>query len=159
MRFHLCSHDQGQTGRGGVFGHGLGGPNADTGDHPCDRVGVFRGYAAAVAFGALALAGCVSPEQRAANQRAQAEAEYAQQQAEAAQYRARVIQVCEGYGFRQGTQDFSQCMMQVDQAAKQRQANMINAILPGLIQAAPLPLCSSFPPFLAGYKRASGECR
>jgi len=91
---------------------------------------------------ALILSGCLSPAQIAANRLA----EQQQAEAERAAYRQQVIRTCESYGFTTAHPNFSQCLMQVDQANQQRQAAAINAILPALILQQPRPAYQVPPP-------------
>lgn len=67
------------------------------------------------ALGVVLLAGCATPEERyrQAQQKAAAEA------AAADNYRRGLESRCRGYGFQQNTPQFSQCVMQVDQSARQ----------------------------------------
>lgn len=73
----------------------------------------------------------------------------------------RLIAQCRAYGFTEGTPEFSQCLMQIDMARKQRDSQVDQLLMQELIQQErrPLPSCASFPPGLAGYKKAAGECR
>jgi hypothetical protein len=102
---------------------------------------------------AIVLAGCASPEQRAAFQQQQA---YQQQQQEAA-YMASLKARCSQFGFSEGSTQHSECMMSLHQ---QNQANA-GAAAAAIIRSQPQPTrprCSSLPPFIAGYEAAAGRC-
>lgn len=103
------------------------------------------------------LAGCASPERLAAL-RAQ---EQAQAQAQQEAYNRQVFGQCRAYGFTEGTPDFRNCLMQVDQANQAQNAQIRAQILQQYLQeqSQARPLCSSLPPGLDGYRRARGECR
>lgn len=100
----------------------------------------------------LLLAGCVSAEEQAARQ-------YLEAHAMKEAYRERVFNSCRAYGFREGTPEFSQCLMQVDQATQQRNSATGNAILQQMLRNQPIPACSSLPVGVAGYRKAEGTCR
>lgn len=87
----------------------------------------------------------------------QREQQIAAQQA----YAARVQAQCQGYGFVPGTAEFRDCVMRVDMANRQTDAQTRQMLIEQQIQrdTALLPLCSTLPPGLAGYRRAQGACR
>jgi hypothetical protein len=64
-----------------------------------------------ITFIFMALSGCASPEQRAANQRQQ---QWQVQQAEQARVGA-LMRKCDSYGFRRGTTEFAQCLQNAEQ--------------------------------------------
>ena len=78
-----------------------------------------------------------------------------------ANYLQRLHATCASYGFRDGSPEFQNCLMQVDQATKNRRSATSNTLLQQMLQnqQQALPLCSSLPPGLAGYRRAEGGCR
>ncbi len=100
---------------------------------------------------------CTSPEAIRARQ----DREAAQQQARQEAYRQRVSGQCRAYGFQDGTPEFRNCLMQVDQANRQQNAQMRAVILQQMMQQEyqQMPLCSSLSPGLAGYRAAQGTCR
>lgn len=110
---------------------------------------------------ALTLVGCATPEQIEARR----QQELAQQQAAQAAYRERVFGQCRAYGFTEGTEQFRQCLMQVDMANQQQNAATRQMILQQYLQQQneqeirAMPYCSSLPPVIAGYRRAQGTCR
>ncbi|MBI2749747.1 MAG: hypothetical protein HYX43_10530 [Burkholderiales bacterium] len=103
------------------------------------------------------LAGCATQEQIEARRQYEAE----QQAAAIEAYRQQVFGQCRAYGFRDGTPEFSQCLMQVDQANQAQNAQMRAVILQQLLQQQyqQMPLCSSLPPGMAGWYQAQGKCR
>jgi hypothetical protein len=109
----------------------------------------------------LASCSSMTPEERAARRQAAYEAEQQQLAAQREAYRQRLYSQCSAYGFQQGTPDFSRCLMQVDTANQQQDAQMRAVILQQLLQQQyqSMPLCSSLPPGMAGYRRAEATCR
>ena len=59
----------------------------------------------------IAVIGCASPEQRAAQERQQA----TEMALQAARIRTAMENKCKGYGFKQGTSEYANCLMQMDQ--------------------------------------------
>ena len=81
----------------------------------------------------------------------------AQQQPQVS-YRDQVFAQCRSYGHVEGTEQFKQCVMQVDmqnralinqQALQDESARQYRA----------MPMCSSLTAFEAGFYRAQGRCR
>ena len=106
----------------------------------------------------LMLSGCASPEQIAARQAQEAAQRVAQQEA----YRQQVFGQCRAYGFTEGTPEFRQCLMQVDQANQAQNAQMRSIILQQMLQQEyqSMPSCSSLPPGpLTEWRRGQGTCR
>lgn len=107
------------------------------------------------------LAGCATPEQIQARRDAEAYQQEAQRQA----YRDRVYGQCRAYGFSEGTDQFRNCLMQVDQANQQQNAATRQMLLQQLIQqqnesnVRAMPYCSMLPPAIAGFRRAQGTCK
>lgn len=103
------------------------------------------------------LSACATQEEIAAQRRH----EFAQQQAAREAYREQVYGQCRAYGFVDGSPEFRQCLMQVDQANQQRNAQMNAVILQQLLHEneQQRPLCSALAPGMSGYYRAQGRCR
>ena len=108
-------------------------------------------------FVLLVLAGCVTPEQMAAQREQEAQMHRAAQEV----YKAKVYGQCRSYGFQEGTDGFRKCLMQVDQANQAQNAQMRQMLIQQMIQQqqADRPFCSSLPAGIAGYRRAEGSCR
>lgn len=104
-----------------------------------------------------AAAGCASRDEIEARRLYEARQQAAAQEA----YQQHVLAQCRGYGFREGSTEFSQCVMQVDQANRAQNSQMRAVILQQMLhqQYQQLPLCSSLPAGMAGYRRAQGTCR
>lgn len=83
------------------------------------------------------------------------------QQSNEAAYWERLRTRCMAYGFQSGTEGFKNCVMQLDLANKQNEANSRQILLQEEIRRTQgaLPLCSSLPPGQSGHARASGNCR
>lgn len=92
------------------------------------------------------LAGCVNHEQRLANQRYEIEQERLQRE----QYRERVMGQCRAYGFKDGSPEYKNCLMQVDMANQQQDAATRRAIIQMYLmqqaQPAPRPVEPAFIP-------------
>lgn len=103
------------------------------------------------------LAGCASPEAIRAQQEQEAAAQQARQEA----YRQQVFGQCRAYGFRDGTPEFRNCLMQVDQANQQQNAQMRAVILQQEMQQQyqQMPLCSSLSYSIAALSASQGTCR
>jgi hypothetical protein len=108
----------------------------------------------AMLFSVLVLVGCISPEERERRLQARAEQEEAQRQA----YRQGIQNRCASYGFRPGTPDFSNCVMQIDQGNRQMLMQQMLQDESARQQRA-MPYCADLPPGQAGYMRAQGRCR
>ena len=109
---------------------------------------------ALIVLSMVLLGGCISVEERERRQQLAAEHEQAQRQA----YRQRINDRCASYGFRPGTPDFSNCVMQIDQGNRQMIRQQILQEESARQQRA-MPYCSELPPGQAGYMRAQGQCR
>jgi hypothetical protein len=75
------------------------------------------------------LGGCMSAQERARQEALQQQRYQQEQQIERQQYHAWLVNKCQGFGFQQGTSEFSQCMMQLDQSEGQRRAAIGAAII------------------------------
>lgn len=110
------------------------------------------------------LAGCISPEQMAANQRAE---EARQQQASMA-YRESLFNQCRSIGYTDNTDQFRQCVLQLHAVNQQRNSAVLGAIVGAAANAQAqeeaarryqaLPICGTFGA-LASYQRSQGQCR
>jgi hypothetical protein len=102
----------------------------------------------------VSLTGCYSAEERMRRRELAAQQEEANRQA----YRDAVAYRCQSYGFRPGTPDFSNCVMQIDQSNR---TMLMQQMLQdeSARQTRALPPCSQLPPGQAGYMRAQGQCR
>jgi len=107
----------------------------------------------------LALLGCASEEARRQALERHAAEEAAQNEAAGRAYRERVYSQCRAYGFAVGTPQFSNCLMQVDMANHQQNAQTQNIVLQQMRYEQAMPLCSSLSPFLAGYYKPQGRCQ
>lgn len=87
----------------------------------------------------------------AAHQAAQAQ----QEQYEREAYRERLFSNCDRMGFQRGTDGHANCILAQHQQ-NQQQAMQLLQMQQQQQQA--IPRCSAFPPGLAGYKAARGEC-
>ena len=74
-------------------------------------------------FVLMLLAGCATQEQRAEEQRARA-----------AQHRVAVEDQCFRYGFKPNTKEWPNCLMQVDMAFRQQDANQRQMLLQQYMQ-------------------------
>lgn len=116
----------------------------------------------------VAFAGCISAEQRAANEEAarrQYHAEQERQQAARQAYTDDLRRQCAAIGYTPDTDQFRQCILQLhsnNQAANaQERAVLMQQLLQGAReqQYRQMPYCSSLPAGLAGYQRAQGTCK
>lgn len=118
---------------------------------------------AALLAGCCVLSGCLSAEQRAANQ-----ALREQQSAQDREYRQRAYQQslvnqCYAIGYRPETDGMRNCVLQLHQAAQAEEAQKKAMILQYMLNQQPqprpnIPLCSTLPAGMAGYMRNSGQC-
>ena len=127
---------------------------------------MFRALVAGIACAALA--GCISAEQRAANQRAEWERQQAEQQRFDAARRAYTDDLrrqCAAIGYHPDTDPFRQCILQLHSNNQASDAQTRAVLMQQLLQGAreqqyrQMPYCSSLPAGIAGYQRAQGTCK
>jgi hypothetical protein len=107
----------------------------------------------------ILLSGCGSAERRAELARQEA----LQRETNQAIYMMALGERCDGFGFSRGTQQHSQCMMQLHQQNVANSGAAAAAILGGAAAGAASidrrPSCASLPAGMAGYQRSTGACR
>lgn len=115
-----------------------------------------RGLPSLLCAAAL-LAGCATPEQMAARQAAEAQAQEQRNQA----YTAALAAQCEAIGYVRGTDPWRSCLLQLHGQAQQQMASDRATLLQEALrrQYQSLPPCSSLPPGTSGYARSQGSCR
>lgn len=115
----------------------------------------------AIVLCAAALTGCVSQQQ------IEAQRAYEAQQHEAASraYTENLRGQCRAIGYQDGTEGFRQCILQLHSQNQAQQTQMQGILLNNVLQQQmqqqqnALPYCSQLPPFVAGMRRAQGQCR
>jgi hypothetical protein len=118
-----------------------------------------------VCFFALLLYGCATPEQRAAQQAAQQQADAERSRQQEAAYNRQLRNQCESIGYQPNTDPWRQCLLQLHTANQQRDAQMRGIILQQMLQEQQqqnyrsMPYCSSLPPGARGYAQAQGNCK
>jgi hypothetical protein len=106
---------------------------------------------------ALLLVGCATPEQIAARQAYEAQAQEERNIA----YTRHLANQCRVVGYQDGSEGFRQCILTLHSQAQAELSQMRGIAAQEALrrQGQQVPYCSSLPPGTAGYARAQGSCR